>query len=154
MIRTIGLSALLLLTGGRAFAFEQPYQVGIASVYWEDARVATGARFNKLGPTVAHRELPFGTIVQITVIGTKRKAWATVNDRGPFIKGRVIDLSLGTAQRLGLGRSLARVRIDIVCRGHRQPLEPMFAREALEKLEHVSGMRYAIRLASTKQWQP
>lgn len=154
MILRIGLLALLLVLGGRAFALEKPYQVGIASVYWEGNKVATGHRYDKWGVTVAHKELPFGTLVRVTILGTRRNVEATVNDRGPFVKGRVIDLSLGTARQVGLGRSLARVRIDIVRTGRHKPLEPMFAHEAYEKLQHVAVLRERLVMESTKRWRP
>jgi rare lipoprotein A len=128
--------------------------VGIASVYWEDGLDARGRRFDKSGPTVAHKSLPFGTIVQIRIVGTKRRCWATVTDRGPFVKGRIVDLSLGSAHRMGLGRGLARVRLDIVADGPRKPLYPMFAREAVEALERIHQYRRAMVAESTKRWLP
>jgi rare lipoprotein A len=137
-----------------ARAEDKPFEVGIASVYWEDALDARGLRFDKDGPTVAHKSLPFGTIVQVRVLGTKQRCWATVTDRGPFVEGRIVDLTLGSAHRMGIGAGLARVRLDIVADGRRQPLYPMFVREAAETLERINGYRRMREAESTKLWAP
>jgi rare lipoprotein A len=140
--------------GTEAWAQERPFEVGIASVYWEGSRDARGHRFDKDGPTLAHKSLPFGTIVQVRVVGTKRRCWAIVTDRGPFVKGRIVDLTLGSAHRIGMSGGLARVRIDIVADGRRKPLYPMFAREAAEALERIYGYRRVRMAESTKRWSP
>jgi rare lipoprotein A len=128
--------------------------VGVASVYWEGSRDARGRRFDKDGPTMAHKSLPFGTIVQVRILGTKHRCWATVTDRGPFVKGRIVDLTLGSAHRMGLGLGLARVRLDIVADGRRKPLYPMFAREAAEGLERINHYRRVMVAESTRRWLP
>lgn len=140
--------------GTEAHAQEKPFEVGIASVYWEGSRDARGRLFDKDVPTAAHKSLPFGTIVQVRVLGTKRRCWATVTDRGPFVKGRIIDLTLGSARRMGMGKGLARVRIDIVADGRRKPLYPMFAREAAEGLERINRYRRVMVAESTRRWLP
>jgi rare lipoprotein A len=140
--------------GTEARAQEKPFEVGTASVYSEDGRDARGRQLDKYGPTVAHKSLHFGTIVQVRVLGTKRRCWATVTDRGPFVKGRIVDLTLGSARRLGMGQGLVRVRLDIVADGRRKPLYPMFAHEAAEGLERVNRYRRAVAAESTKRWSP
>ena len=140
--------------GTETHALEKPFEVGIASVYWKGALDAQGRRFDKDGPTVAHKSLPFGTIVQVRVVGTKQRCWATVTDRGPFVKGRIVDLTLGSARRMGMGGGLARVRLDIVADGRRKPLYPMFAREAAEGLERINRYRSVMVAESTKRWLP
>ncbi len=88
-------------------------QTGIASYYWQGQRTASGARFNPNGMTAAHRTLPFGTKVRVTNHTNARSVVVTINDRGPFIKGRVIDLSRGAAQVIGMtGAGLARVSVQ------------------------------------------
>jgi rare lipoprotein A len=140
--------------GTQAGAQEKPFEVGIASVYSEGNRDARGRQFDRDKPTAAHKNLPFGTIVQVRVLGTKRRCWVTVTDRGPFVKGRIIDLTLGSAHRMGMGLGLARVRLDVVADGRRKPLYPMFAREAAEGLERVSHYRRMMVVESTKRWSP
>jgi rare lipoprotein A len=88
---------------------------GIASYYWEDELVATGARYNPDGLTAAHRTLPFGTRVRVTDLESKRHVTVTINDRGPFITGRILDLSRGAAQVLGMiERGLTRIKAKIL----------------------------------------
>jgi rare lipoprotein A (peptidoglycan hydrolase) len=88
---------------------------GIASYYWEGSRVATGAPYNPHGMTAAHRSLPFGTRVRVSDPKTQRSVVVTINDRGPYIRGRVIDLSLGAARALGIqSRGISRVHADVL----------------------------------------
>lgn len=91
---------------------------GIASYYWQPQRVASGGWFNPNAMTAAHRTLPFGTRVRVTNLNNGRSVTVTINDRGPFIAGRVIDLSRAAAQAVGMtGAGLARVNIAVVGRG-------------------------------------
>lgn len=91
---------------------------GMASYYWQGTRTASGARFNPNGLTAAHRSLPFGTRVRVTNLNNGRSVTVTINDRGPFIKGRVIDLSRGAAQAVGMTASgVAPVAYTVVGRG-------------------------------------
>jgi rare lipoprotein A len=93
---------------------------GIASWYGYDGsgpRTATGERFNPEGLTAAHRSLPFGTRVRVTNVRNGRSVVVRINDRGPFIRGRIIDLSAGAARILGMmGSGLAPVRIEVLGR--------------------------------------
>ena len=91
---------------------------GIASYYWQGQQTASGARFNPSGMTAAHRSLPFGTRVLVTNRNNGRSVTVTINDRGPFIKGRIIDLSRGAAGVIGMtGSGLAPVSIQVLGRG-------------------------------------
>jgi len=91
---------------------------GIASYYWQGQMTASGVRFNPSAMTAAHRTLPFGTRVQVTNHSNGRSVTVTINDRGPFIKGRIIDLSRAAAGAIGMtGQGLARVSIQVVGRG-------------------------------------
>jgi rare lipoprotein A len=90
---------------------------GVASYYWQGQRVATGARFNPEGLTAAHRTLPFGTRVRVTHLGNGRSVNVVINDRGPFIAGRIIDLARGAARVIGMtGQGLARVSVQVLGR--------------------------------------
>jgi len=87
---------------------------GMASYYGYEAgrHTASGQRFNANGLTAAHRTLPFGTRVKVTHAG--RSVVVTINDRGAFIRGRVLDLSTGAARVVGLaGRGVGRVVAEI-----------------------------------------
>jgi rare lipoprotein A len=88
---------------------------GTASYYWEGSRVATGARYNPDGLTAAHRTLPFGTQLRVTDLITNRSVVVTVNDRGPFVAGRVLDLSRGAARVLGMiDRGVTRIKATVL----------------------------------------
>jgi rare lipoprotein A len=88
---------------------------GVASFYTEGTQTANGERFNTLELTAAHRTLPFGTRLRVTNVATGRSVTVRVNDRGPFVSGRVIDVSYSAAETLGMvGRGIANVKLDVV----------------------------------------
>jgi rare lipoprotein A len=91
---------------------------GMASYYgkgFHGRRTASGKRFDQHAMTAAHRTLRFGTRLRVTHLRNQRSVVVTVNDRGPFVKGRVIDLSRAAASRLGmLSSGVARVRIEVL----------------------------------------
>ena len=67
------------------------------------------------GLSAAHRELPLGTVIRVTHLKNGKSIIIPVNDRGPFIEGRILDLSLGAAKKLGMvNEGVARVKIEIV----------------------------------------
>ena len=90
--------------------------VGLASWYgrkFHGRRAASGQRYDMNGMTAAHRNLPFGTKVRVTNLENGRAVTLTINDRGPFIRGRIIDLSQHGAEHLGnLRAGTARVRVE------------------------------------------
>ncbi|MGY3370448.1 rare lipoprotein A [Bradyrhizobium sp. GM2.4] len=93
---------------GRSFS-------GMASFYGNESgsRTASGQRFNQNAMTAAHRSLPFGTKLRVTHGGSS--VIVTINDRGPFIRGRVLDLSTGAARAIGLtGAGVGRVTAEVV----------------------------------------
>lgn len=93
---------------GRSFS-------GMASFYGNESgsRTASGQRFNQNAMTAAHRSLPFGTKVRVTHGGSS--VIVTINDRGPFVRGRVLDLSTGAARAIGLtGAGVGRVTAEVV----------------------------------------
>ena len=94
--------------GGHSFS-------GMASYYGNESgsRTASGQRFNQSAMTCAHRSLPFGTRLRVTHGG--QSVVVTVNDRGPFVRGRVLDLSTGAARAIGLtGAGVGRVTAEVV----------------------------------------
>jgi rare lipoprotein A len=101
------------VSGGAALA-----QCGTASWYHEGSRTATGERYNPDGISAAHRSLPFGTRVKVTHKRTGRSVVVRINDRGPFIRGRIIDLSRGAKRVIGMG-GLAPVCLTVLGRGER-----------------------------------
>ena len=90
-------------------------KAGFASFYTEGSRTASGERLNPAELTAAHPSLPFGTRVRVTRFDTGRSVIVRVNDRGPFVKGRVLDVSYSAAKQLDLTkRGVARVKIDVL----------------------------------------
>jgi rare lipoprotein A len=89
---------------------------GLCAYYSESpTRLAGGGRFNPNALTAAHRSLPFGTRVRVTDPKTGRSVIVTINDRGPFGKHRVIDVSLGAARALGMiGRGVIYVQAEVL----------------------------------------
>lgn len=86
---------------------------GKASFYSHGTRTASGAKFQPGALTAAHRSLPFGTVLRVTNLANQRSIHVTVNDRGPFIKGRILDVSSGAADALGFRQSgVTQVKIE------------------------------------------
>ncbi len=88
---------------------------GLASYYWQPQRVASGGWFNPNALTAAHKTLPFGTRVRVTNLRNGRSVVVRINDRGPYIRGRVIDLSRRAATIVRMRKSgVVPVRIQIL----------------------------------------
>ena len=88
---------------------------GIASFYTEGTQTANGEKFNTNELTAAHPTLPFGTKLQVTNVATGRSVTVRINDRGPYVAGRVVDVSYAAADALGMvGGGLAKVKLDVV----------------------------------------
>ncbi|AYG09816.1 septal ring lytic transglycosylase RlpA family protein [Pseudomonas fluorescens] len=119
MKRLLGLCALFSLLTGCASGLIDPNgydETGTASYYGakhHGKKTASGEPFNQHAMTAAHRRLPFGTRVQVTNLSNDRSVVVRINDRGPHIRGRLIDLSRQAAEQLGMLRSgIARVRVQ------------------------------------------
>lgn len=93
-------------------------EVGIASWYgpgFHGKTTANGERFDMHGLTAAHKTLPFGTTVRVTNLTNDRSLIVRINDRGPFVSGRIIDLSKRAAERLGfISAGKAKVRVQVI----------------------------------------
>lgn len=78
-------------------------------------RTASGKRLSDVAATAAHRTLPFGSVVRVTNSKNGKSEIVTITDRGPFIKGRIIDVTIGTANRLGFVRSgIVPVKVEVL----------------------------------------
>jgi rare lipoprotein A len=95
-------------------------ETGIASWYggkFHGRRTASGEVYDMYELTAAHRTLPFGTVVRVTHLANRRSVEVRITDRGPFVKGRIIDLSYAAAKRLDMVREgVARVKLVVVRR--------------------------------------
>lgn len=88
---------------------------GIASFYTEGTKTASGEKFNTHDLTAAHPTLPFGTRLRVTNVTTGQAVTVRVNDRGPYVQGRIVDVSYSAADALGMvGKGIANVKLDVV----------------------------------------
>lgn len=108
LIQTICLAAVIVSSAtNSAFAHQTATQEGVASFYsdrFQGATTASGEPFDQQALTAAHPSLPFGTKVLVTRPDTGQEVEVLINDRGPFIQGRIIDLSKRAAAKLGMIR--------------------------------------------------
>ena len=88
---------------------------GLASFYTEGTKTANGETFNTHELTAAHPSLPFGTRLRVTNVSTGQSVTVRVNDRGPYVPGRVVDVSYSAAKELGMVKGgVAKVKLDVV----------------------------------------
>lgn len=96
----------------------QPYEVGAASWYGQDFEgkpTASGEPYNMFELTAAHPSLPLGTLVKVTNLRNRKAVVVRINDRGPVVDGRIIDVSYSAAKVLNFqSRGIQRVRLDVV----------------------------------------
>jgi rare lipoprotein A len=107
---------IVVFTGLLVAAVGAKAETGIASQYgvgdgYHGRRTASGERFNTYALTAAHRTRALGSVVTVTNLANGRSVQVRINDRGPFVRGRIIDLSRAAANALGMGGT-ARVRVD------------------------------------------
>jgi rare lipoprotein A len=142
--RLFSLWILLLLLSTFCFALEQE---GLASWYggkFQGRRTASGEIFDTNQFTAAHKTLAFGTIVKVTNLENGQSTVVRINDRGPFIPGRIIDLSRAAAAAIGLaGQGVARVRIEVLA-----PDSPEAAGVAVDASVRRTAGIYSIQVAA------
>lgn len=103
-MRLLLIGAAVILALAALFSGVRAAECGLASWYgpgFHGKRTASGVRFNENAMTAAHKTLPMGAVVKVTDQRTGKVITVTINDRGPFVRGRIIDLSRAAAARLG-----------------------------------------------------
>jgi len=106
---------LSLMVCAQVVCAAQRIQVGTASYYKHGSKTANGELFNPNGLTAAHRSLAFGTKVRVTNTRTRKSVVVRINDRGPFVPGRIIDLAFGAAKVVGLQQyGVAKVQLVVL----------------------------------------
>ncbi|PYV48299.1 MAG: septal ring lytic transglycosylase RlpA family lipoprotein [Acidobacteria bacterium] len=114
-----------------------PFQVGTASWYgdyFEGKPTASGEPFNMYDMTAAHLTLPLGTMVRVTNLRNHRSVIVRINDRGPYVDGRIVDLSYNAARVLRFDQQgLQRVRLDVISRHKAAATLAMLREPALEQ---------------------
>lgn len=112
---SLGCSNCCCLGGVQATAY---VQYGKASYYGEKfhgRKTASGEIFNKWAYTCAHKKLPFNTKVKVTNLKNQKTVVVRVNDRGPFVKGRIIDLSFAAAKKIGMVKDgVVKVKVEVI----------------------------------------
>ena len=107
-------AAIAILAASAADAAEHC----VASYFTEGRHTASGERYDRWAPTCAHRRHAFGTMLRVTRLDTGATTTCRVNDRGPFIRGRCVDMSAAGGRSLGLNRSgVARVIVEVLPQG-------------------------------------
>ncbi len=124
-------------------------ECGIASTYSSGSRTANGERYNHMGVSAAHKSLPFGTRVVVRNQRTGRSITVRINDRGPFVGGRIIDLSTGAKNALGMD-GLASVCLEVVSfGGGKKDFRNADLREPLQEANAAQPRHYARSTAKT-----
>jgi len=117
LLYLLGSTLLVGIAVGLAF-YGPYYEVGIASWYgpgFHGNLTANGETYDMHGVSAAHKTLPFGTVVRVIEFDTRRSIVVRINDRGPFVDGRIIDLSKGAAEELGIvDKGITKVGLRIV----------------------------------------
>jgi rare lipoprotein A len=90
-------------------------RVALASFYSEGQQTANGEKFDPNELTAAHPNLPFGTRLRVTNVANGRSVTVRINDRGPFVAGRAVDVSYAAAERIGIiEQGVAKVKLDVI----------------------------------------
>ena len=120
-------------------------QFGIASWYgkrFHGGKTASGERYNMHTMTAAHRTLPFGTIVRVTRLKTRRVVTVRINNRGPYAKGRVIDLSRKAASKMGIIRAgVTRVKVEVLTWGSGRRVRANHRKKSARQTKRVRRTR-------------
>jgi rare lipoprotein A len=124
---------LLIFIAGTAFS---QVQTGKASFYadkFEGVQTASGEKYKRKKMTGAHKTLPFGTKVRITNLQNNKTVEIVINDRGPYVEGRIVDVSKAAAEELGmLNQGIAEVRLEVLDPGDGKASEPE------KRIDHVA----------------
>ena len=117
-VRSVALAAAgIYMIAAAAHGASPPSQEGLASVYgkhFNGQTTASGERYDSRALTAAHRTLPMGTRIRVTNLENGKSVRVRINDRGPHVRGRIVDLSSSAAAALGFDTGVARVRIEIL----------------------------------------
>lgn len=141
----------LILTPGNAQNFAQ---TGIASFYADKfvgRTTANGEKYKHSKLTAAHRSLPFGTLLKVTNLENGKEVIVRVNDRGPFVKGRIIDLSKSAAKKLGyIDQGVTKVKIITISSSEQQKKESRAPYQQEKTEDFSSPVYYAISAKAVK----
>jgi len=159
MKKVNGIYAAVLLAAASFAGCQQTFaECGIASTYSSGSQTANGERYNHMAVSAAHKTLPFGTRVVVRNQRTGHSITVRINDRGPYVAGRIIDLSTGAKNALGMD-GLAPVCLEVVSfgsgkRGYEKPIVGERLLQALNPFGHHGAKAGAqVRVAKAVQVQ-
>lgn len=139
----LALFAMLTLGFTLSLQAQSNEEWGIASYYHDSfhgKETAYGVAYNKNAMTAAHRELPFGTMIRVTRLDNNKSVVVKVTDKGPYKRGRVVDLSRKAAERIGLVRDgLTEVKVEVIKRGAGQTTAQKKSRTAASSRDNIPG---------------
>ena len=139
------LSAFFLILTVQAYFFAATvYKNNVTASYYAEAfhgkKTSNGERFNMYALTCAHKTLPFNTILKVTNLRNGKSVQVRVNDRGPFVSGREIDLSKAAAVKLGMiGTGTTKVRLEIIKKGLATKASVTTAKKAQEMMHKIEA---------------
>jgi len=129
-------------------------QTGLASWYGKEEHgklTASGERYNMFAMTAAHKQLPLGSKVLVRCLETGRDIIVTINDRGPHVKGRIIDLSYTGAQRLGIvNKGLTKVTLELLNGAEKAPADGHFSVQLASFSRRESARNLANNVSNSK----
>lgn len=134
---------ILFVIFQRAFSLEL-YKEGVTASYYAEQfhgkKTSNGETFNMYALTCAHKALPFNTVIRVTNLSNGKQVDVRVNDRGPFVIGREIDLSKAAAVKLGMiGKGTAKVRLEIVKMGPNTKQSQVTAQKSSQMMAKLTG---------------
>ncbi len=139
----LALLAMLTLAFTLSLQAQSNEEWGVASYYHDSfhgKETAYGVAYNKNEMTAAHRELPFGTMIRVTRLDNNKSVVVKVTDKGPYKRGRVVDLSRKAAERIGLVRDgLTEVKVEVIKRGSGAPASKKSSRTAARNQDNMPG---------------
>lgn len=146
---------LLILTVNSFICAASVYKNNVTASYYAEAfhgkKTSNGERFNMYALTCAHKTLPFNTILKVVNLRNGKSVQVRVNDRGPFVSGREIDLSKAAAVKLGMiGSGTTKVRLEIVKKGPSTKASVTTAKKAQEMMKKIDAKSAVKSAKSTK----
>jgi rare lipoprotein A len=154
VLSLLTLSACMTVPKGRGDYDAGYVERGVASWYggyFHGRPTASGTIYDQFRMTAAHRLLPLGSMVRVTNAQNGREVMAVINDRGPFIRGRVIDLSYAVAQQLGVVKQgTIPVLIEVVLMGNRGAMPPFVRMTEMEQGDGVTVGWYVLWVAQSE----
>lgn len=119
VLAAAGIGTIATSANGASLPWQQEGSASVYGKHFNGKNTASGERYDSRALTAAHRTLPLGTQIRVTNLENGKSVRVRINDRGPHVRGRIVDLSSSAAAALGFSTGVARVRIEILSRAAR-----------------------------------